>query len=390
MKKITVVAVFIFLFVFVQSSNVDIEIQVADQVVGSGFTMPFSNRGQDVPPPFGEAARAARAATASGATAAERGFSIDGQKAAVLASQVNPSGNKCLSPRSVFTAYGIYVGWDAAANSDVVLTGDQSQFLHVHFIDVGQGDATFVDFGDFEALIDGGGKQYGQAVVNYIKPYVDGNLDLVIASHMHGDHIGGLPAVLGAFSVSRLIDSGDTADTEIYREYQAAASGEEGCIYTGDENMVIAVGGELSLRIIDIADGQSNANNNSVVTQIDYHNVSILLTGDIQSAAEQMGLKYFRQADVLKAAHHGSKTSSTSDFLNVVQPRTVIISAGINNPNNHPHWRVLQRFAKIGAKVYGTFRSGTIVLTTNGLGYCLDTDVLLTEMDAGARAQPAG
>jgi len=360
MKKTTVLAVFIFLFVFVPSSRVDFNVRVADQAVDSGFTMSFINRGEDVPPPFGEAARAARAAFVSGAATGERGVSIDGQKVAV-ASDVNPSGNKCLSSRAVFTAYGIYLGQDAAANSDVVLTGDQSQFLTVHFIDVGQGDATFIDYGDFEALVDAGGKRYGKTVVDYIKPYVDDGLDLVIASHMHEDHIGGMATVLKAFSVSRIIDSGDTAATRAYYEYHAAVTEEEGCEYSADENMVITVGGELSLEIIDIADGQSNANNNSVVTEIDFRDVSILLPGDIQSEAEQKGLKYFRQADVLKAAHHGSKTSSTNDFLNVVQPRTVIISAGINNRNNHPHWRVLQRFAAIGAQAYGTFRSGTIV-----------------------------
>ena len=229
-------------------------------------------------------------------------------------------------------------------------------------IDVGQGDSIFIDYGSYEALIDAGNNADGPLVVNYIKPYVDGDLDLMIATHTHEDHIGGLDNVLASYQVDKIIDSGDTADTDTFNDYLSAVTAESNCNYMADEDMTIDIGNGASLKIIEALDGDSNANNDSVIALLDYNNFEALFPGDSESAAEAACLSKLYDVDVLKAGHHGSRTASSQRFLNVIKPETVIIS--------------------IGASVYGTFKSGTIVLTTYGNSFSLNTSNNVTLSDA--------
>jgi beta-lactamase superfamily II metal-dependent hydrolase len=257
--------------------------------------------------------------------------------------------------------------------------------MTIHYIDVGQGDSILIDFGTYEALIDAGNNADGDLVVNYIKPYVDGDLDLIIATHTHEDHIGGIDNVLDAYQVDRIIDSGDTSDSATFNDYLTTVSNESNCNYQADEDMTIDIGGGATLKIIDALDGDSNANNDSVITLLDYNNFEALFPGDSESAAEAASLSKLSDVDVLKAGHHGSRTASSQSFLNIIKPETVVISAGLGNQYGHPHLVALQKFAGIGASVYGTFKSGTIVLTTYGNSYSLNTSNKVTLSDAGDR-----
>jgi len=145
-----------------------------------------------------------------------------------------------------------------------------------------------------------------------------------------------------------------------------------------DEDMTIDMGNGAKIKIIEALDGSSNLNNNSVIAILEYNNFKAIFPGDSESAAEAACLSKLYDVDVLKAGHHGSWTASSQAFLNAIKPETVIISAGIGNQYGHPHYETLQRFAGIGASVYGTFKSGTIVVTTYGNSYSLNTSNKVT------------
>lgn len=260
-------------------------------------------------------------------------------------------------------------------------TNESSPIMYIHFIDVGQGDSIFVDYGNYEILVDAGDNSSGNDVVNYISPFIDGNLELIIATHVHEDHIGGLDTVMNSFQTDRVIDSGDAAETATFNDYFAAIR-EEDCVYIADEDMQIDIGDNAVLTIIETDDGKSNHNNNSVIAMVDYQDIEILLTGDMESPAERRHLTKFTDIDVLKAGHHGSSTASCEDFLSVVKPETVIISYAEENTYRHPHKETMSRFIDIGASVYGTFKSGTIVMTTDGSTFSFNTDNYLIIEDA--------
>lgn len=262
----------------------------------------------------------------------------------------------------------------AKTNSNSIMT--------IHFIDVGQGDSIFVDFNEYEILLDAGGLTSGIEVANYIEPYVDGNLEIMIGTHVHEDHIGGLSTILSLFQVDQIIDSGDTVLTKAYKEFSTAALKEVNCNYHSDEDLMIQLGNGAIFKVIETGDGRSNVNNNSVVTLIDYNYVEVLLTGDMEASAEKSNLHKLIDVDVLKAGHHGSNTASSQDFLHVVKPETVIISCGIGNIYGHPHKEAMERFLNMGASVYGTFQSGNIVMTTDGNSYSFNTSRKLTIKDA--------
>ena len=143
--------------------------------------------------------------------------------------------------RPVLEAFDASVTWNSKDRLVVVTTG--SSLVRVYFLDVGQGDATLIDCGETEVLIDGGTNSTGKDVVAAIAPYIDGKLDYVIATHPDADHVGGLDAVLAAFEVGEVIDSGRTADTETYKDYWAAVKAEGVFLRACDE-----AGRRLALR----------------------------------------------------------------------------------------------------------------------------------------------
>ena len=307
----------------------------------------------------------------------------NGQKILNDTAALIKDGRTYLPIRAVLEAFGAQVDWDNNSQTVLVFTDSTGTIMEVHFIDVGQADAIFIDYGSYEILVDGGNKGNGGQIVNYIKPYVDGNIELIIATHVHADHIGGLADVINAYQVDKIIHSDETSTTIAFQNFYNAAMSSPNTSYIGDIDMAIDMGGGALFRILEMGDDYSNSNENSVISMIDYNDIEILLMGDLESSIENRNLNKFQDINVLKAGHHGSKTSSSQSFLNVTKPEAVIISAGLNNQYNHPHEEALQRFSAIGADVYGTFKSGHIVLTTNGNTYNINSSNKVTTLDAG-------
>ena len=144
------------------------------------------------------------------------------------------------------------------------------------------------------------------------------------------------------------------------------------------------MGKNATFKIIELGDNYSDPNDNSVVSLVKYNNTEVLLMGDLSSTVENANLSKFSDVDILKAGHHGSRTSTSTAFLNIAKPETIIISAGLNNTYGHPHPESLGRMLATGSSVYGTFKSGTMVATTDGYTYTMNTSTKLTSADAGA------
>jgi competence protein ComEC len=256
--------------------------------------------------------------------------------------------------------------------------------MTVHFLDVGQADSIFVDFGSYEILVDGGNNADGPFVSDYLKPYIDGNLELIVATHAHEDHIGGLDDVISAYQVGRIIYSDEISTTATFMDFYDAAVSEPDCVFIGDSDITFDLGYGAKFIILETGDGYREPNNNSVVSLIDYNEIEILLAGDMETSVEKSNLSKFSDIDVLKVGHHGSRTASSQDFLDVVKPEVSIISAGLDNNYKLPNEDVINRLLSMNSAVYGTFRSGTIIMTTDGVQYHFNTEIQLTPDDAGA------
>ncbi len=307
---------------------------------------------------------------------------VNGAKKSTDTAAMMQEGRTYLPIRPVLEAFGAKVRWDGEKNA-VIITESPEGLVTVHFIDVGQADAIFIDNREFEVLIDGGNNKDGTTVAEYLKDYVDGTLDMIIATHPDADHIGGLDDVIEAYSVSKIIDSGAGKKTKTYEEYWQAAQDEADCEILYDEDITFDLGHGASLKLIETGDDFQDVNDSSVVAQLNYGEVSLLLTGDMGRTAELGSLSKFEKITVLKSGHHGSRTSSSQALLDILQPEYVVISAGKENTYGHPHRAVLERYFNGGATVYGTFRSGIIVMHTDGATVTFDTDDPVVLSDAG-------
>ena len=245
--------------------------------------------------------------------------------------------------------------------------------LQIHFINVGQGDAILIDLGQNEILIDGGEESPG--VVNYINSYVEGPLEVMVATHPHADHIGGLVEVLEDFSVREIWLNGDTSTSKIYEQFMAAVNSEGADVYNAKEGGLISLD-NFNLAILNPSSNLfSDTNNNSIVLRLKYGDATFLFAGDAEREAEDSLLATGNklEAEILKAGHHCSKTSSSEAFLNAVKPKEAICMVGKNNRYGHPHQETLASLKEIGANVYRTDINGTVIVSTDGKGYKIET-----------------
>ncbi len=240
--------------------------------------------------------------------------------------------------------------------------------LTVHFIDIGQGDSILVDFADIEVLIDGGERSPG--VVSYIDDYVDGPLEVVVATHPHADHIGGLIDVLTAFEVQEIWLNGDTSTSKTYSQFMSAVDSEGAQVYEARKGDTIEVG-DLVFDVLHPVNLGDTTNNNSIVLSLSYGEIDFLFTGDAEQQAESSMLRtgIVPDVEILKVGHHGSRTASSQAFLAAVQPDVAIYMAGLGNQYGHPHAETIGSLEEIGAEIYGTAVHGTIIVTSDGKTY---------------------
>lgn len=257
-------------------------------------------------------------------------------------------------------------------HNDTAIAG--RQFLEVHVIDVGQGDSILIRTPEGKTALIDGGYDNGLALA-YLRAQGINHIDVMVASHPHADHIGGLVEVLNALPVRGFWTSGASHTTGTYERLLDAIDAAKVPYYEVQRGDTIPLG-RLTFEVLHSDPNAYELNNTSVVLRLKYGNVSFLFTGDAEQAAEQEMLATVRdrlRATILKVAHHGSYTSSSDQFLAAVQPAIAIYSAGRNNNYGHPHRKTIQALQRIGATVYGTDEHGTIIITTDGVDYHVQT-----------------
>ncbi len=148
--------------------------------------------------------------------------------------------------------------------------------------------------------------------------------------------------------------------------------------------MAFKIDENITFNVIPMDGNYQTPNENSIITSLEYSEVSLLLMGDLETTVEKNNLHKFKDIDVLKVGHHGSRTATCQDFIDIINPEDSIISAGIDNKFLLPNADVIERLSSSDSKVYGTFRSGDIIMSTDGTNYSIDTETILVREDAGA------
>ena len=253
-----------------------------------------------------------------------------------------------------------------------IIYDSNQNVLTVAFLDVGQGDAIFIEAPNGnQILIDAGSGRQVLRALGQIMPFYDRSIDLLIATHPDADHIGGFPEILKRYEVGMVMEPGVGSDTATYQAFRQAAIQAVGTTTLARRGMKVALDSDLVLEILfpdqDPTDWETNTA--SIVARLTYGEGEFLLTGDSPVKIEKylLSLDGRRlQSDVLKAGHHGSKTSSAPEFLAAVAPKYTIISAGKNNRYGHPHVSVLESLQKIATRILRTDELGTIIFQTDG------------------------
>lgn len=257
--------------------------------------------------------------------------------------------------------------------------------LTVAFLDIGQGDAVFIEAPNGnQVLIDGGPGKSVLRELSKVMPFYDRSIDVLIASHPDTDHIGGLNDVLGRYKIDLFMEPGVEGDTTLYKELRSRIERLKIEKLEARRGMVVDLGEGARLEIIfPVTDPRGmETNTASIVTRLVYGENEFLLTGDSPSNIEEYLVSLDCQgralncpdpkgpslaSDVLKAGHHGSKTSTSDIFVQTVSPDFAVISAGKDNRYGHPHPEVIDTLTKHKTKILRTDEEGRIVFESDGL-----------------------
>ena len=242
--------------------------------------------------------------------------------------------------------------------------------LEVYYFDVGEADSILIRDSEHSMLIDAGNETDGVNLSNYIKSDISlSKLDIVVGTHPHEDHIGGLDDIINTISVSKVYLPNVTTTTKTFTNLLDSIENNNLKITVPNIDDTFDLG-DMKFKVISVGSDESNLNDSSIVLRLDYGSTSFLFTGDISKSVEKNIIDKDIDVDVLKVAHHGSNYSSSINFLDKVSPKYAIILVGNNNKYKHPSSTVLKRLENID--VYRTDRDGTIKITSDGKNLTID------------------
>lgn len=252
-------------------------------------------------------------------------------------------------------------------NRSVTSSAADADKTEVHFIDVGQADATLITSGGHSMLIDAGDDTKGTAIQNYLQKHNVQKLDYLILTHPDADHIGGAPVIITKFDIDTVFVSNYEKDNKTYQKLIQALDNKN------LKKTTPAVGSQYALGTVQITilgpnKTYDNPNDASIALLIQNGDNKFLFTGDAEESAENdiLANDFDIAADVYHAGHHGSRTSTSEDFFTAVHPTYAVISCGEGNSYGHPHAQTLNTFRANGVKVYRTDEQGSIIATSDG------------------------
>ncbi len=258
-----------------------------------------------------------------------------------------------------------------------------SNTLVVAFLNVGQGDAIFINSpSGNQMLVDGGSGRQILGELGRVMHFYDKNIDIVLATHPDMDHIGGLNDVFDKYKIDLFVEPGVESDSSIYQELKKRVGIEKYNYIEARRGMTIDFGDGVFFEILFPVFDPKNieTNNASIVGKLIYGQNEFLLTGDSPQKIEEYLVSLEKnkcqgstlpcfgrlESDVLKAGHHGSKTSTSQAFVSAVSPQYTVISVGKDNKYGHPNQEILDILNNFGTKILRTDKQGMIIFTSNG------------------------
>ena len=244
--------------------------------------------------------------------------------------------------------------------------------LSVHVLDVNQADSILIVTPNRKTvLIDAGEATNGLEVVKYLKSYGIDKIDILVGTHPHADHIGGLPEVIRQFEIGAFYMPAKLHTTATFEKVLLAADNKGLRITEAKKGIDINLDNDITLSFLaPIGDDYDNLNNWSAVIRLQFKNKVFLFTGDAEALIEEELIKSneadYLRANFLKVPHHGSKTSSTEGFLNIVSPEVAVISLGRGNTYGFPHKEVMERYERRNILLYRTDQQGTVIIESDG------------------------
>lgn len=244
-----------------------------------------------------------------------------------------------------------------------------SSSLSVMVIDVGQGDSILVtsETGD-TMLIDAGEKSSTTAIFEELDERGVTNIDILVATHPHADHIGGLQSVIESYSIGTIYMPDKKSNSKTFKNLMKAIDAHDIPIIEAYAGLSFTLGDAKCTIVSPDKNADEDANNESVTIFLDYFDTEFLFTGDMETEAEEAVLEaeYYIDADVLKIAHHGSSTGTTEEFLRNVSPDYAAISCGEDNRYGHPHKETITLLETYGLDPLRTDLEGDILFTSDG------------------------
>lgn len=238
-------------------------------------------------------------------------------------------------------------------------TSDDNNSLKVYYFDVGQADSILIQNNGQNMLIDAGNNEDGEILVNNLKTLGVENIDYLIGTHPHEDHIGGMDDIIYKFKIGKIFMPNVTTNTKTFEDVIDAVAEKELQIETPKENDKFQVG-NAKCQVLYVGEDKENLNLASIIIKMEYDNLNYLFTGDTETEIENK--VNFGKINILKVAHHGSDTSSSNKFVKETAPEIAIISVEKGNFYGHPNNEILKRYEKIGSKIYRTDEVGNIFI----------------------------